>query len=442
MGSAALILRANWVLPISSEPIQQGEVVIEADRIVEVRSQQGKPNRSELLDLGDAILLPGLVNVHAHLEYTHLRGQVEQTPFFLWIRQLVELKKQVPPEAWLPSALLGAAESIAGGITTVADNTDTGVTVEALARSGLRGRVYQEVFGLAEPPTDEQVLQELEAKLAIHRRTLERWEAQDRVGLGVAPHAVYTVRRSLLAAIAEQAQREGWFLSIHAAESSAEVALTRSGSGEFADMFALRGIPWVIPRLPPIEYLQKQGLLYEKSLLVHCVKVEPEEIRLMARSGCAIAHCPRSNAKLLVGIMPLPELLHAGLRIGLGTDSVVSSQSFDLFEEMRCAAWLQRATRYTAKPTPAQWVQMATLGGAQALGMEEQIGTLQPGKKADLCAVRTTRTAYLPMPDPYTALVFAANAQDVCLTMVDGRILYQDGKWHTLTEEVFQLKAP
>ncbi len=432
MEHPALILRANWVLPISGEPLPNGEVVVENGQIVEVRSQSGTRRASDVLDFGDAILMPGLVNAHCHLEYTALRGLNDRVPFFAWIRALVELKAQTPVDLWLPSALLGAAECIASGITFIADNTDSGVSVEALARSGLRGRIYQEVFGIESEPDDETILNQLKEKLDALRRTLAKHEATERVSLGIAPHAVYTVRDSLLKALVQHARSQSLPLSIHAAESSEEVALTRSGSGAFAELFAQRGIDYLHPRVPPVEYLNQAGVLGADTQLVHCVRVEPYEMRFIAESDTAVAHCPRSNARLLTGIAPIYELRRRGVRIGLGTDSVVSSGSLDLWEELRFAALAQRAHAYTAQPSWRDWVAIATLEGARSLGLAEQIGSLEVGKRADVIAVRTHRLAFSQMPDPYAALVLVARSEDIALTMVEGAILYQEGTWHTL----------
>ena len=438
MEHTPLILRANWVLPISSEPLPNGEVVVEHGQIAEVRPQSRKANN--VLDLGDAILMPGLVNAHCHLEYTALRGLNDRTPFFQWLRGLVELKAQMPDELWLPSAMLGAAECIANGITFVADNTDTGVSAEVLARAGLRGRVYQEVFGLGKEPDDDTLLQQLQERLGTLRKTIEKYGAMERVSLGISPHAVYTVRDSLLKAIARSAQQEQLPLSIHASESSEEVALTRSGSGPFAEMFAQRGIDYLHPRVPPVEYLHQAGVLTPSTQLVHCVRVEPYEMRFIAESMASVAHCPRSNARLLTGVAPIYELRRRGVRIGLGTDSVVSSGSFDLLEEMRFGALMQRAHAYTAQPSWRDWVAIATLEGARSLGADDQIGSLEPGKRADLIAVRTHRLAFSQMPDPYAALVLVAQGEDVALTMVDGVILYQDGNWRTLEPDTVRAK--
>lgn len=426
-----MILRARWVLPISSEPIPDGEVVVEEGQIVEVRLRSSLLD-SDALDFGDAILMPALVNGHCHLEYTALRGLNDRTPFFDWIRGLVGLKAKCPPELWLPSALLGAAELIACGVGFVSDNTDAGVSVEALARAGLRGRVHQEVFGIEPTPDDATIVRELTAKLEAHQKALQRYEATERIALGIAPHAIYTVRDSLMRALRQYAREESLPLSIHAAESSEEVALARAGSGSFAEMFARRNITYLHPRTPPIEYLHNAGVLAPDVQLVHANRAEPRELEMMARAGVSVAHCPRSNARLLTGIAPVHAMRRLGIPVVVGTDSVVSAGNLDLWEELRFAALAQRAVSYAATPTWRDWVRMLTLDAARVFGLEAHIGSLEVGKRADIIAVRTHRLAYASMPDPYAALVLSARSEDIALTMVDGHILHQDGRHTTL----------
>lgn len=438
MEHRTVILRAKWVLPISHDPLPDGEVVVEDGQIMEVRPRSDVGG-SEVLDFGDAILMPGLVNGHCHLEYTALRGLDDRTPFFDWIRALVELKAKCPAELWLPSALLGAAELIASGVTFVSDNTDSGASAEAIARAGLRGRVYQEVFGIEPEPDDAAILRDLGAKLDALRATLGRYEAAERVSLGVSPHAIYTVRDSLMRAVRQYAREEGLPLSIHASESSEEVALARSGSGSFAEMFVQRKINYLHPRVPPIEYLHNAGILASDVQIVHATRAEPRELELMARAGVSVAHCPRSNARLLTGIAPVYAMRRLGIPIVLGTDSAISAASLDLWEELRFAALAQRAVSYSAQPTWRDWISLITLEGAKAFGVDSQIGSLEAGKRADIVAVRTHRLAFSSMPDPYAALVLVARSEDVALTMVDGRILYHDGKFTGF--DVAQIRA-
>lgn len=426
-----MILRANWVLPISRDPLPDGEVVVENGQIVEVRPRSTLVG-DEVLDFGDAILMPGLINGHTHIEYTALRGLNDRVPFFEWIRALVQLKARCPAELWLPSALLGAAELITSGVTFVSDNTDSGVSAEALARAGLRGRVYQEVFGIEAEPDDATIIRELGTKLDTLRQTLARYEASERITVGIAPHAIYTVRDSLMRALRQYAREERLPLSIHAAESSEEVTLARSGSGSFADMFRQRGINYLHPRVPPIEYLHNAGILAEDVQLVHATRAEAREVELMARAKVSVAHCPRSNARLLTGIAPVYTMRRYGIPIVLGTDSAVSAGNLDIWEELRFAALVQRAYSYASQPTWRDWIGMLTLDGAKVFGVHEQVGSLEAGKRADIIAVRTSRSAFTSMPDPYAALVLVARSEDVALTMVDGQVLYRDGTLTTL----------
>ncbi|MDR3710180.1 MAG: amidohydrolase family protein [Capsulimonadaceae bacterium] len=419
-------LRARWVLPIGRPAIENGEVVVAGHVIAEVRPARSGPCD---LDLGDAVLMPGLVNAHTHLEYTALRGFTEDLPFFEWIRSVVQHKTHFDEKAWRVSAQLGALECLAGGITTVADNTDAGVTMEVLAASGLRGVVYQEVFGIDQREPVDGILGALKTKIDAHRRL-----ASDRVVVGISPHALYTVRPELFDALIPYAREQGLPISIHVAESEAETMLTEEGAGPFADMFRARGIQWTTPEVSPTQYLADQGALTRMTLAVHCVQQSSGDIANLARSGAAIVYCPKSNAKLGSGVAPLPQWLATpGLRIALGTDSALSNNTLDMFEEMRFGLLAQRSSRkHATAPTARQMVELATLGGARALGLEHRVGTLAPGREADLIAVDMSRAHTTPATEPYGALVFAARAGDVRLTMIGGRVVYRDGHWSTL----------
>ncbi|MFN4034154.1 MAG: amidohydrolase family protein, partial [Fimbriimonadales bacterium] len=335
----------------------------------------------------------------------------------------------------------GAAELIASGVTFVSDNTDSGASAEALARAGLRGRVYQEVFGIEPEPDDATILRTLESKLDALCATLARYEATERITLGVSPHAIYTVRDSLMRAVRRYASEQRLPLSIHAAESSEEVALARSGSGSFAEMFTQRKISYLHPRTPPIEYLHNAGILASDVQVVHATRAEPRELEMLARAGASVAHCPRSNARLLTGIAPVYAARRLGIPVVLGTDSAVSAGSLDLWEELRFAALAQRAASYAAQPSWRDWIGMLTLEGARVFGVDAHLGSLEAGKRADIIAVRTHRLAFLSTPDPYAALVLAARSEDVALTMVDGRVLYRDGAFTTLNLEALHAEA-
>ena len=424
---AVAVYAARWVLPVDAAPIEDGEVVIEDGVIAAVRS--ARTPASGRRDLGEAVLMPGLVNAHSHLEYTALRGFLEDVPFFPWIRALTAAKAALKPEDWLWSARLGAMECLAAGVTTLGDNTDAGVTMRVLTETGLRGTVYQELFGIDHREPVAPILESLRVKIAAHRRL-----ASGRVSVGVSPHALYTIRPALFAALDEYVAGEGLPTSLHIAESGSESALTERGEGPFAEMYTRRGITWEAPRMTPTRYAADLGVLGPSTLAVHCVHQTLADIALLATTGAAVIHCPKSNAKLGAGVAPLAAWLRTpGLRLGLGTDSAVSNNTLDLFEEMRFALLMQRAATEEAEAVTARDVaRMATLGGAEAMGLSHLIGSLTPGKRADLIAVRLDRPHAVPATDPYSALVYTARADDVLFTLCDGEVLYDNGVWPTL----------
>jgi 5-methylthioadenosine/S-adenosylhomocysteine deaminase len=223
--------------------------------------------------------------------------------------------------------------------------------------------------------------------------------------------------------------------SMHLAESLAEAGLILRGDGPFAEMFATRGITWSAPNVTPTAYASRLGALRADVAAVHCVHQSADDIALLAETGAAIVHCPKSNAKLGVGVAPMADWLRVpGLRVGLGTDSAVSNNCLDMFEEMRFALLMQRAVSRDVQAVDApRIVRMATLGGAEALALDGQTGSLTPGKKADLIAVRTNSPHVAPVTDPYAGLVYAARADDVVFTMCDGVALYDSGRWLTMS---------
>lgn len=421
------VYAARWVLPIDAPAIENGEVMIDNGQIIAVRPRQSPANACR--DFGQAVLMPGLVNAHTHLEYTALRGFLEDVPFFPWIRALMAAKAPLNADDWLWSARLGAQECIASGITTIGDNTDAGVTMPVAVESGLRGIIFQELFGIDDREPIKPIMDALHSKIAALRCL-----ANTRVSVGVSPHALYTLRPALFAAINTYVKGENLPTSIHIAESPAESALTERGDGPFAEMFARRGITWDVPRVSPTRYASDLGALGPQTLAVHCVHQTAEDIALLATSGAAIVHCPKSNAKLGAGIAPLARWLQTpGLSIALGTDSAVSNNTLDLWEEMRFALLLQRAACEDVETATArQILRLATLGGAEALGLADQTGSLTPDKRADLIAVRLDKAHTTPAADPYAALVYSARADDVMFSLCDGTVLYDNGVWPTL----------
>jgi len=419
---ARVAWHARWVLPIVSAPLRDAAVVVDGECIVWVGpSAHAEAGRHE--QLGEAILMPGLVNAHTHLELTSLRGFLEALPFRDWLRTLTEVRANVlDTRALTDAARFGVSEALRAGITTVADCSASGAPMDAMRDAGIRGRVYLETFGpdVAQVSTAMQGLRDGVSRLQARATLL--------VGVGISPHAPYTVSVPLFRAVAEYARDERLPVATHVAESAAEVAFVRHGAGPFAERLLARDIAVSPTQSSPIALLDNAGLLDAQPLCIHAIHTDTTDLQRIADSGSTVVHCPISNAKLGQGIAPLHAMRDAGIAVGLGTDSVASNDRMDLIAEARQAVLLQSLA--TATPdalSAADALDLATRGGARALGLSD-IGTLAAGQWADLCAFRCDAFEAAPVYDPEVLLVHVlGTGARAALTMVAGRVLVRDG---------------
>ncbi len=414
---------ARWVLPISRPPIEHGTVVEHEGRIAYAGERRGAPDGTDV-DLGEVALLPGLVNAHTHLELTVMRGFLEDLDFRSWIFRLTRARREaLTPEALVDSAQAGIAEGLLAGITTYADTNESGAPFRAMLDMGVRGISYQEVFG-PDPAQCADSLAGLRAKVDVLRQ-----DTTALVRLGVSPHAPYSVCDALFEATGAYAREEGLPVAVHIAESEDESSLVQHALGGWATSHRSRGIT-VVPRATsPIRLLEKVRLLDARPLLIHCVRVDAEDIGAIARHDCAVAHCPASNAKLGHGIAPLSDFLRAGIRVGVGSDSVASNNRMDLLDETRVAILMQRArTGRFDVISATEALELITLGGARALGLESEIGSLDVGKSADLAAFPLATARSAPVYDPTSALLFAASGVAATFVAVAGRPLVVDSR--------------
>ena len=415
-------------------------MAVEGSLIVEVGTRRKLLARfpeARVRDFGEAALLPGFVNTHSHLELTAMRGYLEREEgdFFAWLKKLTiaRLERMTPDDLYI-SAAWGAVEAARAGVTCVADASDAaGSSMRALNDVGLRGIVYQESFG-PDPivaRTNFELLREKVARLREYETGLVR--------VGVSPHAPYSVSAPQLELITEFAVAERLPVMMHAAESKAEELFMREGRGPFAEGLARRGIEWRAAGISTIQYLQRHGVLSAQPLLAHCITVDDTDIETIKETGASVAHCPKSNAKLGHGRAPFAAFVREGIKVGFGSDSVASNNLCDLLEEARFAVLTARASEreaYSEQMLSAEIaLQAATAGGARALGLETQTGTLTKNAQADLAVVALDGAHQLPVHDPHAALIFASSGRDVLLTMVAGREVYSEGRVTTVDED-------
>jgi 5-methylthioadenosine/S-adenosylhomocysteine deaminase len=405
------ILSADWVVSVEGDPIEDGAVAIADDGTIAAVGRAAELGTGERFE--QAVILPGFVDAHTHLEYAVYAAFGDGLPFPDWIGMHVARKARIDVEDMEAIARLGALECLRSGITAVGDCSFAGAAAAGCADVGLRAIVYLEVFGA--DPEDQ-----LERRFAEMRERIEP-ALSDRVRLGISPHAPYTCTLELYEACHEL----GLPVATHLAESEDETEFLRTGGGTwqaFADML-----------VPPagttgIRLLADAGLLGPDVVAAHCVQADEEEIALLAEHDVAVAHCPRSNAILGCGVAPLSELKAARIRVAIATDSPASTPSFDMFDEMRAAIAAARARdRRPDALTAADALEMSTLGGARALGLEDDVGSLAPGKQADLTVLSFADTPYVPWEDPVTATVHGGSPERVVATLVSGETRYERG---------------
>ena len=404
-------LAARWVLPMTGPPIECGAVLLgPGGRVQAVGPDAAVPCPPDVPgeEFADGILLPGLINTHTHLELTGLDLGPPDPDFSAWIARVRAIKETRGAEEFLAAARLGLTDCYAAGVTTVADTGDSGSVIRAMAEAGASGIAYQEVFG----PHPARMADSL-AGLRARADALGRYDG-GRVRLGLSPHAPYTVSGPLYTAVAEWAARDRLPLAVHLAESRAESDLLGRGSGSFAEAWRRREIP--IPGGPgrsPVEWLDQHGVLAERTLCIHVVQAGPADLERLADRGCAVAHCPLSNAAHGHGAAPLGGFLSCGLRVGIGTDSVLSVSRLDLLAEARAARALAGLDAESA-------LALCTIGGAAALGLDGETGSLQVGKWGDCVVLRASSAGGSP-----AERALESGHDDVIATFVGGRNVYR-----------------
>jgi 5-methylthioadenosine/S-adenosylhomocysteine deaminase len=411
--AADLVIDARWVVPVEPDGVvlEDHSVVVRAGRIAAVlpspEAARTFPS-SQRVALREHVLIPGLVNLHTHAAMSLMRGLADDRPLMEWLKDHVwpvELK-HVSPEFVYDGTLLACAEMLRGGVTFF---NDMYFFPEAAARacldSGMRAGI-----GLIAVEFPSAYASDADDYLAKGLALRDRLGAEERLSFCIAPHAPYTVADRTFERIAILAEELDLPVHIHLHETVEEVREGVAAHGR-----------------RPLERLEALGLVSPRLIGVHAIHLDDAEIATLARNGCSVAHCPSSNLKLASGFAPVAGLLDAGVNVGIGTDGAASNNRLDMFQEMRTAALLAKAVAGRADAFPAQAaLRCATLGGARAVGLEARLGSITPGKLADLCAVRLGEPETQPCYDPISHLVYVCGREHVTHVWVGGRALLED----------------
>jgi 5-methylthioadenosine/S-adenosylhomocysteine deaminase len=426
--AADCLIEARYVVPVQPPDLvlERHCVVVREGRILAVmptaqaRERFRAPTR---LILDHHALIPGLINLHTHAAMTLMRGLADDLPLMTWLNEHVwpAEARHVSPEFVYDGTLLACAEMIRGGITCFNDmyffvEESARAVLEAGLRAALGIICIEFPTAYASDPLD-YLHKGLRARDALRHEAL--------LSFCMAPHAPYTVSDRSFEQISTYAEELGLPIHVHLHETEDEIRDSLSRFG-----------------VRPLERLRRLGLLTPSLIAVHAVHLEPSEMQMLREGGCHVAHCPSSNLKLASGIAPVADLLERGVNVGLGTDGAASNNRLDLLEEARLCALLAKgaSARPTAVPA-ARALHMATLGAAQALGLEHQVGSIETGKSADLTAIRLDNLELSPIYHPLSHLIYTAGREQVTHVWVQGRLLLDERRLTTLDPDALLARA-
>ena len=427
---------ANWDMLVvggtvltmepGSEPIRNGAVAVADGRIAAVGPAEELLELApsgEVLNAGNCIVLPGLVNTHSHLAMSVLRGIADDLPLKQWLEEHIwpVEKEHINREVVRLGTELAAAEQLLAGVTTTTDMYFFADEVcSVLADAGMRGVVAESLIGFPTPrcATSDEMLEK-------QRDLMEAYRKHPLILPSVAAHSPYSVGAKDLVREAELAEEFGVPMQIHLSETSWEVEKLLDEKG-----------------VSPVAYLADLGVLSDRTVAAHCVHVSPEDIETLAEFETGVAHNPVSNLKLASGVAPVPAMVAAGVKVGLGTDGAASNNTLDVLRDMQLAALLHKGISGDPTVLPARaMIEMATSKGAEVLGLSNRIGSLTEGRDADIVCIKVDGPHAAPMYDPFSHLVFAARASDVRHVVIRGRIIVRNRALQTLDLDRIEAQA-
>ena len=425
---ADLLVSGGTVITMDAQRrvLDDGAVAVRGDTVVAVGPRAELEARfaaARQIDARGKLVMPGLINGHQHAAMALFRGLADDLALNDWLHNYIfpAEARNVTQDFVTWGTRLGVLEMLRGGTTTYADMYYFEDSVaRATKEAGMRGVLGETIidFPVPDNKTPSQAL-------AYTEDYIKRWKSDGLITPAIAPHSIYTCSEKTLQDSAALARRYGVPLLTHVAEARFEGDQSRAKYG-----------------LSPVAYLENIGLLGPDMVAAHCVWVDAGDIVLLTSRGVGCVHNPSSNMKLASGVSPVVDMLAGGVRVGLGTDGAASNNDLDMFEEMDIAAKLQKIARMDPRALPAeQVVEMATIGGARALHMEKEIGSLEPGKKADLIIVATGAPHSTPLYNVYSQLVYALKASDVDAVVIAGRPVMENRRMLTLDEDAILAKA-
>jgi 5-methylthioadenosine/S-adenosylhomocysteine deaminase len=395
--------------------IENGAVAVAGDRIAAIGPADDFSNASatRVLDARGGIIMPGLINTHTHAAMTLFRGLADDLPLMNWLEDhIFPAEAKLTDEAVYWGSLLACAEMIRSGTTCFCDMyLFEDAVARAAADAGMRAVVGEVLFDFPSPNYGP-----IENGFAYSESLIEKWADHPLVTVAVEPHSPYLCAPELLQRAADLAKRHRLPLVMHLSETRSEVKQILEKYGK-----------------TPVQHLADLGVLSDNLIADHCVVLSDEDMDLLKTCDVKVSHNPESNMKLASGIAPVPALLERGICVGLGTDGCASNNDLDLFSEMDTAAKLHKVTTFDPTATDAGTVlAMATTSGARALGLGDAIGSLAPGKKADIIIIDTGKPHLTPMYNPVSHLVYSVRGNDVASTVIDGRVVMEEGRLCTI----------
>lgn len=403
--------------------VEQGNLLVENDKIVYRGPDQ--PQADLVISGAGKMLIPGLVQTHVHLPQAIFRGQADDMELLTWLKARIwPLEGAHDEESVYFSAQLALGELILGGTTSIVDMETVhhaGSAFEAIRESGIRaicGKVMMDKGNDIPPSLQESTADSLQQSVDL----LQKWHGQEngRIQYAFTPRFVLSCSEELLREVVALSAAYKVKIHTHASENRSEIKLVESEKG-----------------MKNILYLDHLGLASPDLILAHCIWVDDQELDVLEKRQVKVAHCPGSNVKLASGIAPIPQMLARGIKVSLGADGAPCNNNLDIFSEMRLAALIQKPLHGPTAMPAREVFRLATMGGAEAMGLEDQIGSIETGKKADLVLMSLDGLHVNPVStvDPYSLLVYALHSSDVAMTMVDGQVLMEGRNLKTIEEE-------